>query len=249
MIKLYQFAPAFGLPNPSPFCVKVEVLLKMAGRDYECINAGNPRRGPKRKLPAIEDDGALIGDSELIRRHLERKYGTDFDAGLDGPERAVAHAFGRMLEERTYWAGVYSRWIDERYWPAARDTLFKDLPPVLRSVLPAFFRRRLRRSLYLQGMGRHTREELYAMGVADIDAIAAYLGDKPYFMGPRPSGADATVFAFIAAVSVPPMATPLKDAVVRHANLLAYVDRLQTQYFGAIQASGTPGAAMLHTGA
>ncbi len=229
--------------------MKVEVLLKMADRDYECVNAGHPRRGPKGKLPAIEDDGALIGDSELIRRHLERKYAADFDIGLDGPERAVAHAFGRMLEERTYWAGVYSRWIDERYWPAARETFFKDLPPVVRSLVPAVFRRRLRRALYLQGMGRHTREEIYAMGVADIDAVAAYLGDKPYFMGPQPSGADATVFAFIAAVSVPPMPTPLKDAVVRHANLLAYVERLQARYFGAGRASGTAGPAMLHTGA
>jgi hypothetical protein len=26
MIKLYQFTPAFGLPNASPFCMKVETL-------------------------------------------------------------------------------------------------------------------------------------------------------------------------------------------------------------------------------
>lgn len=231
MIKLIQFPPAFGLPNPSPFCMKVEVLLKMAGLDYRCVNTGNPRRGPKRKLPAIDDDGILIGDSELIRRHLEQKYGVDFDAGLDPPARGVAHAFGRMLEERTYWPGVYSRWIDERYWPAARDALFKDLPPVVRGVLPAVFRRRLRRSLYLQGMGRHTREEMYAMGAADIDAVAAHLGDKPCFMGERATGVDATVFAFVAAMTVPPLATPLKAAALRHANLVAYVDRMMTRYF------------------
>lgn len=31
MIKLHQLAPAFGLPNASPFCMKVETYLRMAG--------------------------------------------------------------------------------------------------------------------------------------------------------------------------------------------------------------------------
>ena len=35
MIKLYQFAPAWDVPNLSPFCVKVETYLKMAGLPYE----------------------------------------------------------------------------------------------------------------------------------------------------------------------------------------------------------------------
>jgi hypothetical protein len=31
MIKLHQFATAFGLPNTSPFCVKLENYLRMTG--------------------------------------------------------------------------------------------------------------------------------------------------------------------------------------------------------------------------
>ena len=31
MIKLFQFPPAFGLPNASPFCMKLETWLRMAG--------------------------------------------------------------------------------------------------------------------------------------------------------------------------------------------------------------------------
>jgi len=88
MIKLIQFPPAFGLPNPSPSCMKVEILLKMAGLAYTIESASNPGKGPKGKLPAIEDDGALVGNSELIRWHLERKYGVDFDKGLGDAERA-----------------------------------------------------------------------------------------------------------------------------------------------------------------
>jgi len=41
VIKLYQFAPAFGLPNASPFCMKMETYLRMAGLPFELVNSGN----------------------------------------------------------------------------------------------------------------------------------------------------------------------------------------------------------------
>lgn len=35
MIKLYQFEPAFGLANASPFCMKLETYLRMADLPFE----------------------------------------------------------------------------------------------------------------------------------------------------------------------------------------------------------------------
>src|SRR3974377_2326153 len=81
MIKLFQFPRTFNVPNPSPFCMKAEILLKMSGLPYESVVSGNPGKGPMGKLPAIEDEGRLIGDSEIIRRHLERRNGANFDTG------------------------------------------------------------------------------------------------------------------------------------------------------------------------
>jgi hypothetical protein len=46
MITLYTFGPAFGLPDPSPFVTKVEVLLKMAGLAYRTDTTGF-RQAPK----------------------------------------------------------------------------------------------------------------------------------------------------------------------------------------------------------
>jgi hypothetical protein len=34
MIALHQFPPALGLPNASPFCLKLELYLRMAGLPY-----------------------------------------------------------------------------------------------------------------------------------------------------------------------------------------------------------------------
>jgi hypothetical protein len=71
MIKLHQFAPAFGLPNASPFCMKVETYLRMAGLPYERVNSGDVLRAPKGKLPVIDDDGTRGGRQQLHHRPPE----------------------------------------------------------------------------------------------------------------------------------------------------------------------------------
>jgi glutathione S-transferase len=40
MIILYTFGPYFGLPDPSPFVMKAEVLLKMANLPFETDTGG-----------------------------------------------------------------------------------------------------------------------------------------------------------------------------------------------------------------
>lgn len=98
-----QFQSGFGVPNPSPFCMKGEILLKMAGVDYATEIMDDSRKAPKGKLPFLIDDGAEIADTAMIQRHLESKYNVDFDAGLTAEQRAVSHAMARMVEERFYW--------------------------------------------------------------------------------------------------------------------------------------------------
>ena len=105
MITLYGFGAGFGLPEISPFVTKTEVQLKMAGLAYRKERA-MPPASPKGQLPYIEDDSERIADSTFIRAHIERKYGFDFDAGLDLQQRAQAWAFERMIEHHVYWALV-----------------------------------------------------------------------------------------------------------------------------------------------
>lgn len=87
MITLYTFGPAFGLPDPSPFVTKAEMLLKLAGLPYQ-TNTKGFRKAPKGKLPYIEDAGTIIPDSTFIRWHLEQKYHVDFDRGGRPPNAA-----------------------------------------------------------------------------------------------------------------------------------------------------------------
>ena len=64
MITLHSFGPAFGLPDPSPFVTKAEVLLKMAGLPYT-TETGGLGKAPKGKLPYIVDDAETIADFDL----------------------------------------------------------------------------------------------------------------------------------------------------------------------------------------
>lgn len=69
-MKLYQYPAAFGLPCPSPFCTKAEVLLKMAGQEYEDVRMNDPRKGPKGKLPPLVRNIIPIVARRQVRGYL-----------------------------------------------------------------------------------------------------------------------------------------------------------------------------------
>jgi len=230
VITLYTFGPAFGLPDPSPFVTKAEVLLKMAGLAYRTDTTGFGR-APKGKLPYVEDDDEQVADSTFIRRHLENKYRVNFDKGLSAEQRAIAWAFEKMAEDNLYWALVDARWFDEANFVKGPMAFFRKIPAPLRPFMIAFIRRQLKRTLHGQGMGRHTGAEIVALGTRSIDAIADFLGSKSFFMGNEPTGVDATMFAFVAGALCPQFDTPLRSAAERHDNLRRYVGRMAARYY------------------
>jgi glutathione S-transferase len=231
MIKLYQFVPAFGLPNASPFCMKVENYLRMAGLAYECPRGASHFKAPKGKLPYIEDNGKLFADSSFIIDYLKRTYGDRLDAALTAEQAASARAFQKLLEEDLYWAVLYTRWIDAAGFALAREAFFAGLAPPLKWVVPHLARRGLRRQLHAQGMGRHSHDEIMQIGCRDIAALAVFLGAKHYFLGAQPASLDASAYAFLANIVQVPLDSPIKQEALGHANLVAYGERMKTRYY------------------
>ena len=230
MITLYTFGPAFGLPDPSPFVMKAEVLLKMAGVAYQ-TDTGGYGKAPKGKLPYIRDNGAIVADSTFIRLHLEERHGIDFDKGLSAAERGSAWAFEKLCEDHLYFALLDARWMDDANFDAGPRIFFAAAPSFIRPAIIAMVRQKARRDLKGQGMGRHARPDIERLGIRALGAVSSFLGEKPYLMGAQPCGADATILAFVAGTLCDRFVTPIRTAAQQHANLVAYRDRLMEEFF------------------
>jgi glutathione S-transferase len=230
MITLYAFGAGFGLPDPSPFVMKAEVLLKMSGLPYRVDTSGFAK-APKGKLPYVEDDGEIVADSTFIRWHLERKHGIDLDRGLSPEQRATGWAFEKMAEDSLYWAILEARWVDDANFAKGPARFFDRVPAPVRPLVIAMVRRKVRKSLLAHGMGRHSPTEITALATRGIDAIADFLGGKPYFFGSEPTGVDATMFSFVASALCPAFETPRRAAAERHDNLKRYVGRMTARFY------------------
>jgi glutathione S-transferase len=230
MITLYTFGPAWGLPDPSPFVVKAMVLLKMSGLPFE-TDSGGFRKAPRGKLPYIRDGEETIADSTSIRLHLERRHNIDFDAGLTPGQRGAAWAAEKLCEDHLYWLIVQARWVDGDNFERGPARFFAGVPAPLRPFVKSMVRRQVRRNLHGQGAGRYSAAERTILADRAFASLSAILGDKPYLMGERPCGADATVFGFVAGALCPVFETPLRTKAEAYPNLRDYCTRLTQQYF------------------
>jgi glutathione S-transferase len=232
MITLHTFGPAFGLPDPSPFVMKAEMLLKLSGLPYETTTRGF-RGAPKGKLPYIRDGETVVADSTLIRLYLEQKYQVDFDRALSAHDRGVGWSVDKMLEDHMYWIVVYWRWLKEENFARGPKSFFKRAPALIRPLAEKFVLSRIRGTLHRHGIGRHSEAETTTMAARGIDALSQILGDNRYFLGAQPCGADATVFAFVAGTLTPVFPSPVRDKMAGAANLVAYHDRMMKEFFPA----------------
>ena len=81
--------------------------------------------------------------------------------------------------------------------------------------------------LKLQGLGRHRPDEIYAMGRADLEAVADFLGDRPFLLGEQLTSIDAVAYAFLANVIYLPFETELKRAVLGFPTLVTYCEAME----------------------
>ena len=125
---------------------------------------------------------------------------------------------------------VYDRWMVEANWRSFRDVVLGGVPAPLRPIIGPIARRGVRRQLVGHGVGRHSQEEIHAIGVKDIRAIADFLAEKPFLMGATPSEIDAIAYGFLANILKAPIASPVKDEGLRHRHLVEFVDRVHARF-------------------
>jgi glutathione S-transferase len=233
MIRLSQPLPFCGLPSISPSCMKLETWLRIADIPYE-IAPLDMSAAPKGKVPFIEDGGKKMGDSTLIIDYLKKTRGKDPDEGLTAAERAVSLAFRRMMKEEFYWVIIQCRYRDERNWSIYKNLFadqFPSLPEPQRHQIVASIYETTISQMQGHGMGRHTAEEVYQLGIADITAVSDFLANKPFFMGEKPTTADAAIYAYVASMIEPPLDCPVKEHGLKLINLVDYCKRMRARYY------------------
>lgn len=234
MLKLVQFHPAFGVRNMSPYCLKLETYLRMAGIAHEVVWNSDTSKAPKGKLPYIIDGETVMGDSALIIDYLKEKHGDPLDGALSAEQKAQTLAWRALFEDRLMFVMLHARWIDPAGW-AKMKTLFDRLPLPLRLIIPGIVRRGVRKQLLAQGMGRHTADEIYRFGASDLAAIETQLGDQAFMLGQTPSSLDATAYGFLANLIDTDFDNPLNRKARGSPRLVDYCARIRQDYFADLQ--------------
>lgn len=229
MLTLITFSPNLGVSSPSPFAVKADALLAMSGLEYQ-KEFGDVRKAPKGKFPVLRDGEKLISDTAHIQAYLENQKGLDFDSGLSDEQRALATAFRRLVEHHLYFINVHFRWFEHA--DAVRDAFFSEVPSLMRGFIFRMVQKQVKKTGHLQGLGRHSRDELISFAREDIAAIAAQLGKRKYFVADVPTSIDASLYGALHNLIDCELDTPLKAECMKYDNLISYCARFKSEVFG-----------------
>lgn len=230
-IILHQFSrPKSGVPSLSPFCLKMETYLRMLGLPYQ--NYFDGRLSPHGKMPWIEYNQEQVCGTEFIMDFLEDKLGMNLDKGLTPHQIAVSYAITKMVEEHLYWTIAYCQWVDNLEKTSEMLAVSGPLSDTLRWILSHLTSGIVKREMFGHGIGRFSKEEVYALMERDLRALAMLLGDKKYIMGPKMSTVDATVFGHLApAMWTLPGTRPEQLIKGELINLAMYCERIRRKFW------------------
>lgn len=232
MIKLYGFGNAFGVLDASPFVVKVDLFMKMAGIESEYIGDVNAiKKSPKSKLPYIDDNGEKVGDSAFILKYLTEKYHVKLDEHLTPEQKAQSVLYSNALDESLYWSLVYSRWVKEDTWPLVNEMFFGNMPAPLKWFLPNIIRKDVVKTLKRQGFGRHSEAELMVKADEQFSALSELLGEKQYFFGEQPSSFDADAYSALCEFISVDFFNSFNQQAKKYDNLVRYCQRIEAKYY------------------
>ncbi|TNG92891.1 glutathione S-transferase family protein [Pasteurellaceae bacterium USgator11] len=232
MLKLYTTPGTANCRSFSPFAYKAEALLALSEADYTLEYLTDFSNMPNGKVPVLQHGERLIADSELIKAYLAQHFALDIDRTLMPEQQSIGHAFRVMLEERTYWAGVYSRFIDPAGEHFLMNTMLGGAPEEMRAAIAAAMRENVRQEMHGHGIGRHSQAQIYAFAQADIEALLGYMGDNAFFFGNEPTGIDATIAGLFANWRVNSFDSALSDYLNTRPQIADYVQRFEQVVFG-----------------
>lgn len=233
MIELYQFPQMYNIPNPSPFCMKLESYLKAQEIEYNSHYTVDMRHSPTGKMPYIRYDNCYQADSGMIIEWLESLSEQPMQAKLTTEQVGFSIALIRLCEESLYWALVYQRWADDNLGNTWKNDLAENsnIPKLMFKIALKVMSKTVVKKLDAQGTGRLTAEKIYAKAKQDLSALSDALTDKPYYFGETPTLVDHVVYSFMASIYATPWENQLTTTAEAYPNLYAHCQRMLKHCF------------------
>ncbi|KAK4191297.1 hypothetical protein QBC35DRAFT_487869 [Podospora australis] len=215
-ITVYRGFAALPTHTWSPFVNKLETRLRLSGIPYQ-VKVGSIHEGPKRKIPYIAlelDNGGseMLGDTALISKRLVEVgvFPHELNKDLTPVQKAQDLAIRSLLEDKLSFYLARERWIDNFY--TMRDGAMASVPYPVRVLVGHLAYRGVSRSLYGQGTGRFTDDEVRMFKMEIWEHLNILLGeargsvkgkgsDEPFWIlgGEKPTEADTTAYGIIVA--------------------------------------------------
>ncbi|KAF5874214.1 putative failed axon connections [Botrytis fragariae] len=233
----------------SPFVTKIEFHFRQANVKY-ILDGGSPRSAPKGKIPyiSVHDEGSspfLIADSALIIAGLvESDILPDLNSSLEPAAKAQDMAIRALLEDKLYFYGIRERWMDNYY--TQRDKVLGSVPYPMRVLVGILAYRQMKATLYGQGTGRFTSEEIMVFRKEIWQSLDGLLETSrkptldvapakkdPFWClgGEQPTEADASLFGFIISILVSTSVPVSRELVRSLPAVMDYVERIHYRYF------------------
>jgi glutathione S-transferase len=226
MLTLFSYPGLFGVADNNPYGLKVFAFMKLCRLEFRHEHIFDAKDAPRGQLPYLRDGETIVGDSDAVIAYLIDKFALPIDDGLIGQQRDAGHFVRRTLDD-LYWVMSYSRWKDERFWPLFRDAILRTHKTVTAGALEQAREYNFKRYHY-QGIGRYEPDEVYARGIADLNALGNFLPARGFLFGDRPTSADAGLYGFVANILFYEIDTPLKAFLLSRRNLVAQCRSVHT---------------------
>ena len=194
MIILYGMPPAGGLRQPSPFVVKVEMVLKYLEAEYrtEFVEPWKIRKlSPNGKVPWINIDDFELGESDNIIEHLVRMHKSDLLDTLSTDDQILGTALKRLTEKNLYWYMVWSKWMTAESREELIECFFPNYPKLIRTLGTSYTVRLHNAFSKVHGIGSLTEAAREAESRTDLQALSNQLKKSNFLLGQ-----DITVFDF-----------------------------------------------------
>ncbi len=214
----------------SPYNEKVQRMLNVKGIPFEekyWLLADRKKVtgfNPTGKLPALEHDGKVIGDSTDVVHYIEKTFPEPPLLPSEPRLRGQVHVLEDWADESLYFYEMHLRFTTPGNCERNIPRMVEHESAFLRWLLPRVIPGGIRKITASQGIGRKSIEQLMIDVERHIQAVDGLLDGSDWLVGDQLTLADLAVYAMFQALRDADMALALLQ---KHAAVTDWMERIE----------------------